>query len=51
MSSVKEMCDTLALAYDDSKEVRRNKLTLLRYQYEVSSMEENESIQSMIAGL
>jgi len=48
MFSAKEMWDTLHLARDGSKEVRRSELTIIRHQYETFTMEENESIQSMV---
>lgn len=37
MSSTKEMWDTLVLNHEGSKEVRRNKITLLRHKYERSN--------------
>ncbi|KAL2330648.1 hypothetical protein Fmac_018229 [Flemingia macrophylla] len=45
--SVKQMWDTLALTYEGSTEVKRNKLSLLTRKYELFEMEENESIQIM----
>jgi len=49
--SAKEMWDTLALTYEGSKEVKRNKLTMLKRQYEMFSIEDHESIQSMVSRL
>jgi len=48
MVSTKEMWDTLALTYEGSKEVKRNKLTMLKSQYEMFAIEDHESIQSMV---
>nr|KYP37438.1 hypothetical protein KK1_041376 [Cajanus cajan] len=45
--SAKQMCDTLAITYEGSLEVKRNKLSLLIRKYELFGMEENESIQTM----
>nr|KYP42209.1 hypothetical protein KK1_036393 [Cajanus cajan]KYP52314.1 hypothetical protein KK1_025790 [Cajanus cajan] len=45
--SAKKMWDTLALTYEGSLEVKRNKLSLLARKYELFEMEENESIQTM----
>nr|KYP54354.1 hypothetical protein KK1_000541 [Cajanus cajan] len=45
--SAKQMWDTLALTYEGSLEVKRNKLSLLAHKYELFKMEENESIQTM----
>jgi len=45
------MCDTLALIYKGSKEVKRNKLTMLKRQYEMFAIKDYESIQFMIACL
>ncbi|KAL2319300.1 hypothetical protein Fmac_028269 [Flemingia macrophylla] len=45
--SAKQMWDTVALAYEGSIEVKRNKLSLLARKYELFEMEENESIQAM----
>nr|KYP55116.1 hypothetical protein KK1_001321 [Cajanus cajan] len=45
--SAKQMWDTLALTYEGSLEVKRNKLSLLVRKYELFEMEENESIQTM----
>jgi len=45
------MWDTLALSHQASKGVTRNKLTIFRDRYEFFSIEENKSIQSMIARL
>lgn len=41
------MWDTLAITYEGSNQVRHNKLNLLRRQYELFIMEENEDMQSM----
>nr|KYP31490.1 Retrovirus-related Pol polyprotein from transposon TNT 1-94 [Cajanus cajan] len=41
------MWDTLALTYEGSLEVKRNKLSLLARRYELFEMEESESIQTM----
>nr|KYP51088.1 hypothetical protein KK1_027152 [Cajanus cajan]KYP51092.1 hypothetical protein KK1_027156 [Cajanus cajan] len=41
------MWDTLALTYEGSLEVKRNKLSLLARKYELFEMEESESIQTM----
>uniref|UniRef100_A0A151UIK3 UBN2 domain-containing protein n=2 Tax=Cajanus cajan TaxID=3821 RepID=A0A151UIK3_CAJCA len=41
------MWDTLAITYEGSLEVKRNKLSLLVRKYELFEMEENESIQTM----
>lgn len=40
--------DTLVLTHKGLKEMRSNKLTLLKHQYEMFSIEENETIQSTI---
>jgi len=48
MVNAKEMWDTLALTYEGSKEVKRNKLTMLKCQYEMLAIEDHESIQSMV---
>ncbi|XP_020208876.1 uncharacterized protein LOC109793815 [Cajanus cajan] len=45
--SAKQMWDTLALTYEGSLEVKRNKLSLLSRKYELFEMEESESIQTM----
>ncbi|XP_020207322.1 uncharacterized protein LOC109792329 [Cajanus cajan] len=45
--SVKKMWNTLALTYEGSMKVKRNKLSLLAHEYELLEMEENESIQNM----
>ncbi|XP_020209039.1 uncharacterized protein LOC109793975 [Cajanus cajan] len=45
--SAKQMWDTLALTYEGSLEVKRNKLSLLARKYEPFEMEESESIQTM----
>nr|KYP36862.1 hypothetical protein KK1_041994 [Cajanus cajan] len=45
--SSKQMWDTLALTYEGSLEVKRNKLSLLARKYELFKMEESESIQTM----
>ncbi|XP_020203708.1 uncharacterized protein LOC109789215 [Cajanus cajan] len=45
--SAKQMWDTLALTYEGSLEVKRNKLSLLARNYELFKMEESESIQTM----
>ncbi|XP_020234254.1 uncharacterized protein LOC109815488 [Cajanus cajan] len=45
--SAKQMWDTLALTYEGSLEVKRNKLSLLARKYELFEMEENESRQTM----
>nr|KYP57965.1 hypothetical protein KK1_004253 [Cajanus cajan] len=45
--NAKKMWDTLALTYEGSLEVKRNKLSLLARKYELFEMEENESIQTM----
>nr|KYP72333.1 hypothetical protein KK1_004921 [Cajanus cajan] len=45
--SAKQMWDTLALTYEGSLEVKRNKLSLLARMYELFKMEESESIQTM----
>jgi len=47
MVSAKEMWDTLALTYKGSKEVKRNKLTMLKCQYEMFHIKGHKSIQSM----
>jgi len=41
------MWDTLAITYERSFEVKRNKLSLLTYKYEIFKMEEGEDIQTM----
>lgn len=41
------MWDIVALTYKGSTEVKRNKLSLLTCKYEISTMDENENIQSM----
>jgi len=51
MVSAKEMWDTLALTYEGSKEVKRNKLTMLKRQYEMFAIEDHESIHSMVSRL
>jgi len=51
MVSAKEMWDTLALTYEGSKEVKGNKLTMLKSQYEMFAIEDHESIQSMVSHL
>jgi len=51
MVSAKEMWDTLALTYESSKEVKRNKLTMLKRQYKMFAIEDHESIQSMVSHL
>ena len=51
MVSAKEMWNTLAFTYEGSKEVKRNKLTMLKRQYEMFAIEDHESIQSMVACL
>jgi len=51
MVSAKEMWDTLALTYEGSKEVKRNKVTMLKRQYEMFAIEDQESIQSMVSRL
>lgn len=45
--STKDMWDIVALTYKGSTEVKRNKLSLLTCKYEISTMDENENIQSM----
>jgi len=45
------MWDTLAITYEGSSEVKRNKLSLLTCKYEVFSMEEGEDIQTMFGRL
>jgi len=51
MVSAKEMWGTLALTYEGSKEVKRNKLTMLKGQYKMFAIEDPESIQSMVSCL
>jgi len=51
MVSAKEMWDTLVLTYAGLKEVKRNKLTMLKRQYEMFAIEDHESIQSMVSRL
>ena len=51
MISAKEMWDTLALTYEGSKEVKRNKLTMLKRQYEMFAIEDHEFIQSIVSRL
>jgi len=51
MVSAKEMWDTLSLTYEGSKEVKRNKLTMFKRQYEMFAIEDHESIQSMVSRL
>jgi len=51
MVSAKEIWDTLALTYEGSKEVKRNKLTILKRQYEMFAIKDHESIQSMVSRL
>jgi len=51
MVSTKEMWNTLALTYEGSKEVKRNKLTMLKRQYEMFAIEDHESIQSKVSRL
>jgi len=51
MVSAMEMWDILALTYEGSKEVKRNKLTMLKRQYEIFAIEDHESIQSMVSRL
>jgi len=51
MVSAKEICDTLALTYEGSKEVKGNKLTMLKHQYEMFAIGYHESIQSMVSHL
>jgi len=51
MVSAKEMWDTLALTYEGSKVVKRNKLTMLNCQYEMFAIKNHESIQSMVSRL
>jgi len=51
MVSAKEMWDTLALTYEGSIEVKRNKLTMLKHQYQMFAIEDHESIQSMVSCL
>jgi len=48
VASAKEIWDTLARTYEGSKEVKRNKLTMLKRQYEMFVIEVHESIQSMV---
>jgi len=49
---VQRRCGRLQpLSYEGSKEVKRNKLTFLRNQYEMFTMEDNENVQSMITRL
>ncbi|XP_020209697.1 uncharacterized protein LOC109794666 [Cajanus cajan] len=45
--SAKQMWDTLAITYEGSLELKRNKLSLLVCKYELFEMEENKSIQTM----
>uniref|UniRef100_A0A151UHV3 Retrovirus-related Pol polyprotein from transposon TNT 1-94 n=1 Tax=Cajanus cajan TaxID=3821 RepID=A0A151UHV3_CAJCA len=45
--SAKQMWDTLALTYEGSLKVKRNKLSLLAHKYELFEMEESESIQTI----
>ncbi|KAH1111439.1 hypothetical protein GYH30_010000 [Glycine max] len=45
--SVKQMWDTLAIIYEGSFEVKRNKLSLLIRKYELFNMEEGEDIQNI----
>jgi len=42
------MWETLTLSHKGSKEVKRNKLTLVKRQYEMFTMEDNVTAQSMI---
>jgi len=51
MVNTKEMWDTLGLTYEALKEVNINKLTMLKHQYKMFSIEDNESIQPMVACL
>ena len=44
MVSAKEMWYTLALTYEGSKEVKRNKLIVLKCQYEMFAIKDHESI-------
>jgi len=44
MPSANEIWKTFTLAHRGSKEVKRNKLTLLRRQYEMFSMKNNKTI-------
>ncbi|KHN35696.1 hypothetical protein glysoja_047284, partial [Glycine soja] len=45
--SVKQMWDTLAITYDRTSQVKRNKLSLLTRKYETFSIEEGKDIQCM----
>lgn len=49
--SVKQMQDTLAITYEGSTQVKRNKLSLLTHKYELFTMEEGEEIQCMFGCL
>ena len=49
MVSAKEIWDILALTYEGLKEVKRNRLTMLKHQYEIFAIEDHESIQSMVS--
>ena len=44
MTSENDIWETITLSHERSKEARQNKLTLLKTQYEMFRMEENESI-------
>jgi len=45
--SVKQIWDTLAVTYDGTSQVERNKLILFTHKYELFIMEEGEDTQSM----
>ena len=45
--SAKQMWDTLAITYEGTSQVKRNKLILLTHKYELFSVEEGKDIQSM----
>ena len=47
--SAKQMWDTLALTYEGSEHVKRNKLSLLTRKYELFTMEEGEDVQVMFS--
>jgi len=51
MVSANDMWEMLALSHEECKEVRRNKITMQRTQYEIFTIEVNMSIQSMITRL
>jgi len=51
MVSAKEIWNTLVLTYEGSKEVKRNKLIVLKGQYEMFAIKDHKSIQSMVSRL